>query len=116
MAKFFGLIGYAQTVESEGSIWQETIIEKPYYGDTDRGGYKFTSSSDKENDDITVNNEISIVADTFAYQNSHLMRYVTYMGARWKITSVTLNYPRIRLTIGGVYNGPEPDEGSASGA
>lgn len=110
MAKFYGLIGYAQTVEGEGSIWHEEIIEKPYYGDTIRDGYRFNGSSDKENDDISINNEIRIVADTFAFQNTHLMRYVTFMGARWKITSVTVSYPCLIISIGGVYNGPEPDE------
>lgn len=113
MAKFYGMIGYAQTVEREGSIWEETVIEKPCYGDTYRHSFRYNPSSEKENDDITLNNEISIVANDFAYQNTHLMRYVTLNGVKWKITSATLGYPRITLNIGGVYNGPEPDETAA---
>ena len=115
MAKFSGMIGYAATVEDEGSIWEENIIEKPCFGDTFRHSFRYNSSSEKENDDVVLNNEISIVADSFAYRNSHLMRYVTLNGARWKITSVTVGFPRLTLTIGGVYNGPEPDETEATG-
>ena len=59
---------------------------------------------DKLNDDVNISNEISIVADPFAYQNFHAMRYVEFMGAKWKISSVEVQYPRLILTVGGVYN------------
>ena len=61
-------------------------------------------ASDKVNDDINISNEISIIADPFAYQNFHAMRYVEFMGAKWKISSVEVQYPRLILTVGGVYN------------
>jgi hypothetical protein len=37
-----------------------------------------------------------------------MMRYVEWMNARWKITSIDVKRPRVILTIGGVYNGPIP--------
>lgn len=108
MAKYYGNIGFAKLTEKPGSIYEETVIEKPYFGDVIRDRITYDPSSEKLHDDVKVNNEISIIADSFAYQNSHLMRYVTYMGAKWNIASMSLGYPRIRLTLGGVYNGPEP--------
>lgn len=104
MAKFFGVIGYSVTNETSPGVWEEDIIERDYYGDLVRNVRK-TQSSDGLNDDINVANEISIVADPFANENFHSMRYVHFMGAKWKIMSVEVQYPRLILTIGGVYNG-----------
>ena len=46
----------------------------------------------------------SIIADPFAYQNFHAMRYIEWMGAKWKITKVNVQSPRLILSVGGVYN------------
>ena len=104
MAKFYGSIGYAETVEVKPGIWKEQITEKKYYGDLLRNSRRL-QTVDKLNDDINVSNEISIVADPYANQNFHLMRYVIFMGTKWKISNVEVQYPRLLLTIGGVYNG-----------
>lgn len=103
MAKFYGKIGYGETVETKPGNWEEQITERPYYGDLIRNMRRL-QSSDKVNDDIVVSNQISIVADPFACQNFHQMRYVEFMGANWKITGVEVQYPRLILEIGGVYN------------
>ena len=104
MAKFYGVIGYAETVETSPGVWSETITERNYFGDVVRNNRKL-QSSDQLNDNINIANEFSIVADPFANQNFHSMRYVEYMGTKWKITDVTVQYPRLILTVGGVYNG-----------
>lgn len=104
MAKFFGPIGFAEQAETTPGVWEEVITERYYYGDLIRNVRRL-QSSDKVNDDINVSNEISIVADPFANENFHSMRYVEFMGAKWKITSVEVQYPRLILTMGGVYNG-----------
>ena len=104
MAKFFGAIGYFVTKETSPGVWEEDVTERSYYGDLVRNVRK-TQSSDGLNDDINVANEISIVADPFANENFHSMRYIHFMGAKWKIMSVEVQYPRLILTIGGVYNG-----------
>lgn len=103
MAKFYGVIGYAETVESEPGLWVEEITERPYFGDLIRNTSRYQSAN-QLNDNLNIANEISIVADPFAYQNFHLMRYVEFMGAKWKITNVDVQYPRLVLTVGGVYN------------
>ena len=105
MAKWFGVIGYAETVETSPGVWKEQITERNYYGDILRNNSRWTTSSDSTNDDLNVNNQISILADPFAYQNFHSMKYVEFMGTRWKIGSAEVQYPRLILTIGGVYNG-----------
>ena len=62
MAKFYGNIGYIATVEVEPGLWEEQIIERPYYGDLTRNTSRFQSSGGV-NDNITVSNNISIIAD-----------------------------------------------------
>lgn len=104
MAKFYGKIGYAITKETTPGVWVEEIVERSYYGDVIRN-IRRLQGSENLNDDINVSNEISIVADAFANQNFYSMRYVEYMGAKWKISSVEVKYPRLILNMGGVYNG-----------
>lgn len=106
MAKYFGKIGYAEQVETAPGVWEEQITERQYYGDVVRNIRRLESSGDI-NDNINVSMEISIVADPYAIQNFHAMRYVEFMGSLWKITSVEVNYPRLILSIGGVYNGQQ---------
>ena len=104
MGKWFGKIGYAVTEETAPGVWVEQITERTYYGDIIRNTRRL-QTSDKLNDDINVSNEISIVADPFARDNFHAMRYIEFMGTRWKVSSVEVQYPRLILSLGGVYNG-----------
>lgn len=104
MAKWFGKIGYAETVETEPGIWEEKITEREYFGDLLRNTRRLQSAS-QVNDNIDISNEISIVADPYANENFHSMRYAEFGGTKWKITSVDVQYPRLNLSLGGVYNG-----------
>ena len=104
MAKFYGKIGYANTVETKPGVYEEQIVERYYYGDLIRNTRRL-QSADQVNDDINISNEISIVADTYATNNFQTMRYAVFMGTKWKISNVEVSYPRLILTLGGVYNG-----------
>ena len=104
MAKFYGKIGYAESKETTPGIWEEQIIEREYRGDLIRNTRRM-QTAETLNDDINISNEISIVADPYANQNFHSMRYVEFMGAKWKISNVDVQYPRLILSIGGIYNG-----------
>ena len=103
MAKFYGIVGFAEQVENVPGVYGEEITDRPYYGDLIRNTRRYESAS-QLNDNLNIANEISIIADPFSYQNFHAMRYVEFMGAKWKITTVEVQYPRLILTIGGVYN------------
>lgn len=103
MAKFFGKIGYGETVIIRPGVRDVQIVEKEYYGDLIRNSRRYESSG-QVNDNLNISNSISIIADPYAYQNFHLMRYVEFMGSKWKISSVEVQYPRLILQVGGVYN------------
>ena len=103
MAKFYGEIGYADTVEKKPGVWVEEVVKRNYYGDVIKQESKM-QAGEALNDDLTVSNRLSIVADPYAYAKFSMMRYVVWMGAKWKIISVEVQRPRLILTIGGVYN------------
>lgn len=103
MSKWFGKIGYAETVETKPGVWKEQITVREYFGDLTRNTRRL-QTVDKLNDDINISNELSIVSDPYAIQNFHAMRYAEFMGTAWKISSVEVQYPRLILTLGGVYN------------
>lgn len=105
MSKFYGKIGFASEVkEVRPGIWKDEIIEKSYFGDLIKNNRKLQNSN-QVNDNINISNEISIIADPYANNNFHSIRYVEFMGSKWKVTNVEVQYPRLILTIGGVYNG-----------
>jgi len=104
MAKFYGVIGYAETSETSPGVWTEGVTERNYSGDVIKNSSRWQRGGSL-NDDLVVNHQISILADPFAYENFYAMRYIRWMGACWKITNVDVQRPRLILTIGGVYNG-----------
>lgn len=106
MAKYFGKIGFAHTEETSPGVWEEVITEKEYFGDVVRNSRRLESSG-YVNDNVTINNDISIVADPYAVQNIYAIRYLEWMGTLWKVSNVNVEYPRLTLSIGGLYNGPQ---------
>ena len=106
MAKFYGKIGYAVTEEIRPGVYEPKVKELPYRGDL-LSNIGNRSNSGNVNDNIDVSNRVSIVADQFAYDNASSMVYIEFAGALWKITKFEIQYPRILLTVGGVYNGEQ---------
>lgn len=106
MAKWSGKIGFYKEVETSPGVWDEAITEHKYCGDALRI-IRRTKSADKVNDDIEISNEISIVADAYARENLYSIRYAEFMGALWKVESVLPEHPRLKLTLGGLYNGKQ---------
>lgn len=105
MAKWFGKIGYSETVETAPGVWMPSDTVHEYYGDVNRNSSRWSVNSDSTNDNLTVNVQISIVADPFAIENFYCMKWIEYVGTKWKITNVEPQFPRLLLTLGGVWNG-----------
>lgn len=107
MAKFYGEIGYGETVETRSGIAEDEIIERKYSGDVLRNSRR-SSEGEKVNDDLSVGNSISILADAYLNENFHNMKYVKWMGTRWKPANIDVEHPRLIIRLGGVYNGQTP--------
>lgn len=105
MARYYGFIGYAdEMTETAPGLWEEKIVERPYYGDTMRNTRQL-QTSDSINDNVNIGNQISIVADPYAESHIYAMRYATFQGTKWKVTSVDVQRPRLILSLGGLWNG-----------
>lgn len=102
--KFSGLLGFwKEDVETKPSVYTPLIEERPYIGDVLKDRRSF-QTSDYQNDDFNINNQISILSDLYLQQNWSSIRYVLWNGVKWKVRDVNIEYPRIVLTLGGVYN------------
>lgn len=103
MNKYYGTVGYAITEEVALDVWQDVIVERNYVGNVLRNTSRW-NGSENLNDNLTINNRISIVADPFAYNNYSSIKYCTWMNSKWKVTHVEVAFPRLILDLGEVYN------------
>lgn len=105
MAKFYGRVGYATSVETSPGVWEDVIVERLYFGDVIKNTRKLADGQ-YLNDDISVSNSISIVADAWANNHFFAIRYVEWAGTFWTVSDVEVRSPRLILQLGGIYNGP----------
>lgn len=107
--KFSGKIGYCYSEEGTGEkigTWEDVTVERPYYGDVLSAARRLEQGADIL-DNVNISNRISIMADAFLYEHFAHMRWIEWMGSKWKIKTAEIKRPRLILEIGGVYNGPE---------
>jgi hypothetical protein len=104
MAKFSGLIGYAIQSETTPGVWENQIVEKSYRGDILLSQQRW-EKTESANNNLNLDNSISVIADPYAYANSGFIKYIVLHGQKWSIKSLAINRPRIVLQIGGLYNG-----------
>ena len=104
--KFAGKIGFVKTVQdpNDDSVWITETTEKTVYGDILRDT-RINEKSSYVNDNFTITNQFSIVATGYCYHNLQYIKYVEYLGVKWRVTSVeALHRPRLVLSVNGVYN------------
>jgi hypothetical protein len=105
VARFYGRVGFGEQQESAPGVFTEVITEYLYYGDVVRDARRL-SEAEKVNKDISTSNSISIIADPWANENYFAIRFVEWGGVFWTVTEVEVQYPRLILRLGEVYNGP----------
>lgn len=108
MARYFGKVGYVKYVETAPSVHKEQVTERSYYGDAITIKRRL-EKGEAVNDNVELGNQFSILADAYAYENFACIRYITWMGQRWKVNNVTVQRPRLILDVGGPWNGRTPE-------
>lgn len=103
MAKYHGAIGFAQSVETAPGMVEEIVTERLYFGDVIRNNRRY-NSGDAINGQLSISNQLSVVSDPYLRANFHTIRYVTYLGTKWKVGNVEVQYPRLILELSEVYN------------
>lgn len=110
MTKFYGKVGFLETKETEPGVWTPMTTVRQYYGDVIRNQRRYQENTQSINDNLNISNEISIVGDPYAFENFNAMRWAEYGGAKWRITWIDIEYPRIKLTLSEVYNDYDEDD------
>jgi len=107
MTRFYGEIGYGKSeqVPADSGIWVDVITEYSYFGDVTRNANRLDDGSGLNNN-VSVSNSISVLADDRAFKNFHMIRYIRWAGALWTVSSVEVQSPRLIIRLGDVYNGP----------
>ena len=108
MAKFCDMVGYAEPSETVPGVWINRIVERKLFGEVESNSVRINVAEMKVNSDISVGNSINVMADAYANNHFHNIRYVKWAGALWIVTKVDVKSPRLILRLGGVYNGPTP--------
>jgi hypothetical protein len=109
MARFAGKVGFGVSTEVRRGEFEDVVTERTYFGDIIRTA-RSADQADKVNDNLSVNNSVEIVIDEFINENLLAIRYVLWMGSRWKVVDIEANHPRLTLRLGGAYNGPTPSD------
>ena len=111
MPKFYGKVGFLITKEADPinhpGVYTEDIEEVTYSGDHLAAYSSRWSGANKFNDDTDISTRIAILADPFAVRNFNSIRYVEWLGSYWKVSSVEVQFPRLVLSVGGLYNKPD---------
>lgn len=108
--KFAGVVGFAVQKEIRQGVYQPQIIERMYKGDVLQRSSRWQPRDNSANDDLDISNRISIVANQFAFENFHAIKYIVWMGTCWSVKSISVEPPRLVMEIGGVYNGKRPEQ------
>lgn len=102
--KYFGKIGFwLEDYEERPGYFKSKMVEKDYYGDVLIYKKHRQNNDQVNNNSLQLNNEFSILADTFAQEHLGNIRYIVYLGIKWSVTNVTIDYPRVKLSVGGEY-------------
>ena len=103
--KYYGKVGFwFDDVEVRPGVYKPELVEKSYTGDVIRHNQRWNSTSN-QNDNVNLSNRISILGDLYLNENLSSIKFVTYMGTKWKVNSIEVQYPRVIVELGGVYNG-----------
>lgn len=106
MTRWFGKVGYSETVETTPGVWKTVDTVREYYGDIKSNRSRWSPNSNSTNDNLAISTQISIVADPFAVNKFHTIKWIEFMGVKWKVDDVDPTQPpRLLLTLGGEWNG-----------
>lgn len=102
--KYYGKLGFYEQREVKPGVWTDGIVEREYYGDLTRLINHNQPTADKVNEDLKLNNQLSVVLDPYALDNFANLRYITLMNSKWKVSAVEVQFPRLMISFGGLYN------------
>lgn len=107
--RFYGNVVYVEQVEREDR--PGVMVDKPTVrtvkGNVKKNFYRWKNNPNQSTLDAeNVSHIIEIVADPYAINHFGSMRYIEWLGQKWKIESVDASsLPQLTIYVGGLYNG-----------
>lgn len=109
MAKFYDMIGFVRTEETEPGIWEPIAEEKLYSGEVSQTTARWEDNG-RINANLEINHTVSVILDNYIAQNMFALRYVCYAGRRWNVAKISVLPPRMILTLGSEYYKEDHDD------
>lgn len=106
--KWYGKIAFTEQKDDGTGIWEPVTVERDYYGDAIRNTKR--DQVTEINPDITLSNQLSVVADPYLLNSFQTIEYVTFMGQKWRVSSVDVSFPRLTLSFGSLYKEESNEE------
>lgn len=104
MAKYAGLVGYVTEEETSPGVWSP--VESPIMMKGDVINQRYNVIDDNRvNSNVTLNHRISLLGDSYAFDNYHLIRWINFRGSKLEVSSVEIQRPRLIVSLGGLWNG-----------
>lgn len=84
---------------------EDVITQRDYLGDVVQRTEVF-STAESVLPQYRTTTSISVLSDGVLAENYRNIRYVSYMGRNWAVSSAVMQFPRLVIYISEVYNGP----------
>lgn len=100
---WYGQIAFSHQTKDETGVVDDHPILKNYYGQVIRNSKR--DQLQNINPNLSITNQISVIADPFLETSFHDILYVTFMGSKWRVSSVEVqpNNPRLTINISELY-------------
>lgn len=105
--RYSGKIGYATKVETAPGVWEDVITEREHVGEV----IQRTERLDQANSVIPsyrTTTSFSVLSDGVLKERYSDVRYISWKGIRWSVSSVIHKFPRMEMFVAEEYNGPTP--------
>ena len=94
--KFSGEAGFRlKDVEVEPDVFEPKLVSKIIKGGCRSDRYGRQNGDKSTIDNITITNQLSIVANQFLMKHIANLLYVKFQGVKWKVVSYNIKAPRI---------------------
>lgn len=103
MAKFAGLVGYVTQEETTSGVWSP--VENPIMMKGDVISQRANVLNDANvNSNITLNHRVSLLGDSYSFDNYYNIRWIQFRGKKLEVSSVEIQRPRLIISLGGLWN------------
>lgn len=105
--RYSGKFGFAESTETAPGVMEDVITERDYIGDVVQRT-ETLSVNDSVLPQYRTTTSVSVLSDGVLAETYKNLRYISYMGSNWSVSSAVFQFPRLVVYIGDIYNGPLP--------